>query len=406
MRLCTALRQSSVSLGRHRINAPTCNRRYSADGRARHGNPAQAHIEPKSSGGQLSSDRDDAFKIDPENKTVETAVGDLPLSPVMDPTFWEATRRHQGPKPKPGKAQNSVERQLRANPFAKALATPVRMCSVTRARLPSFFLQDFNVVAHPETNKPWLIPHSIIPEEHPTAEESDTGSIQEAISEADSQGNERSLEDVKSTTTSATENGKPHGPASYVLARQDLLSSFTTQGTDFYQGYKRVVGVTARYRNLAGKVIWRQDMDTYILDMMRQDIVNDILYLSKLCVEDSRYYIVKCYGWDDVQYKHRGAVLWFGEPDEDAGSDRDRNQPGPFSTFDIQTKDIHGDPLVTSITVHNIPMLLGAEQAKQVKKEAATLNDGSIFMLAGRRTTKLQLKLWRLQGYLADYIDI
>lgn len=132
MRPCKALRPSSARLtySQHRT-IPCYSRRWLADW---HSSPAKPHTIPdkpssSSSDTQLSSDRDDVFKIDPENKTIKTAVGALPLSPIMDPSFWEATRRHQVPKAKAGKPQNSVERQLRANPFGKGQSQNVSPAS-------------------------------------------------------------------------------------------------------------------------------------------------------------------------------------------------------------------------------------------------------------------------------------
>ncbi|XXG99631.1 hypothetical protein Hte_005972 [Hypoxylon texense] len=413
MSLCKSLRPSSARPSQHRIIIlPVClNRRCFAD-RHGHGSPSRPHTVQgnPNSDEQLSSDRDDVFKINPENKTVETAVGDLPLSPVMDPTFWEATRRHQVPKAKPGKPQNSVERQIRANPFAKALATPVRMCAVTKTRLPSFFLQDFNLVAHPETNAPWLIPGSLMPDQPSTAQESlGIESLEDTESEA------HDSKDPQSTAATSEDNERLHGQRAYVLARQDLLSSFTVKKSGFGSAPKQITNANFRQKSLVDKVVWREDMDTYILDRMRQAIVDDLLYVSGLVAGAGRYYIVKCYGWGDVQYKHKGAVLWFGEPDDDdeggaSSSDRtsssSSNEPGPFATFDIQKNDIQGEAMTTTVAVHNMSMLLGPEQARRVKEQAAVLKDGNLFMLAGRRTTDLQLKLWKLQGYISDYREI
>lgn len=67
------------------------------------------------------------FDIDQQNKTIATAIGDLPLSPIMDPSYWEMTTRYQVPKQKQGKAQNSVERQFRNSPYGE--------CSLALARL-------------------------------------------------------------------------------------------------------------------------------------------------------------------------------------------------------------------------------------------------------------------------------
>ncbi len=72
----------------------------------------------KSSGGEHGAGKH-LFNIDSVNKKIRTVAGDLPLSPIMDDSFWEARRRHQTPKAIPRKAQNSVERQFRKNPFGK-----------------------------------------------------------------------------------------------------------------------------------------------------------------------------------------------------------------------------------------------------------------------------------------------
>ncbi|KAI1805032.1 hypothetical protein F4811DRAFT_517072 [Daldinia bambusicola] len=418
MRLCKALRQHSASARPSRFTtrrlAPCFDRRHFADDRAQrqHG----------SNGRQLASDREDVFKIRPETKTVETVAGDLPLSPVMDPTYWEAVNRHHVPKAKPGKPQNSVERQLRANPFAKALGSKLRLCSVTRTRVPKALLQDFTIVAHPETGAPWLFPRSLIPDEDPAGEEADAEDIAESMEEAERE--EAKLEEIEkdkdvesapaaplqptpaATPAPSIDESRSRGPSVYCLARRDLIAAVSTKGSGFEAAPKRMAGASQRYKSASGKVVWRKDMDNFILDTMREKIVDDLLYLSRLCANDKRYYIVKCYGWDDVRYKYNGAILWFGEPEEDVNSGRTRSEPGPFATFGVEKTDIQGTTYVTSVAVHNMLMLLGSAQADRLKQEAAALSNGSIFMLAGRRTTDLQLKLWKLQGYLADYANL
>lgn len=134
MRLCKALRNSSANFGQRATIAPYLQRRYFADDQSRQDDDHEHEPKPDTETGpepepatppnrrrnniaHSTIDWDNAFKVVPENEAVETAVGDLPLSPIMDPTYWEATRRHQVPKAKAGKPQNSVERQLRANPF-------------------------------------------------------------------------------------------------------------------------------------------------------------------------------------------------------------------------------------------------------------------------------------------------
>ena len=129
---------------------------------------------------------------------------------------------------------------------------------------------------------------------------------------------------------------------------------------------------------------------------MRRHVVDDLLYLSRLCAEDKRHYITRCFGWGDVKFKHKGSVLWFDEPVEDGKPAGDK--PSYFATIDV------GDEVaMTTIAIHNVALLLGDEYAAKVRSEAAVLGEGSIFMLAGRRTVEVQMKLWKLHCFLADY---
>ncbi|KAI0119928.1 hypothetical protein GGR51DRAFT_495589 [Nemania sp. FL0031] len=401
MKACTALPWSSASISRRRCQYTYWTqilRHASTERRRNDASPivpqtqtqtATAHPHPN---------------VDRDHKTIATAVGDLPLSPVMDPSYWEATTRHQVPKAKEGKPQNSVERQFRKNAFAHALATPIRHCSASRTRLPSFFLQDFNLIAHPETGQPWWVPRSLA-----WGQSAEHQQLDETRREASEEYEE--LHDEKANIAMDGEDPnaqggnpkvkikkvQPYGPSAYVLARQDLISAFTKKGTGYENQTKRLFGPTSSsYTKFGGNAVWREDMDSLILHQMRQGIVDDLCYLSRLCIEDNRHYIVKCFGWDDVQYKHQGAVLWFGDTAQP--NEATQSGPGPFSIYDISNNNIS-----TSVAVHNMPMLLGPQATAEVRQKAAIMANASLFMLAGRRTTNLQVKLWRLQGYMADY---
>ncbi|KAI1852816.1 hypothetical protein JX266_002357 [Neoarthrinium moseri] len=343
------------------------------------------------------------FHVDHESKTIKTAVGDLPLSPVMDPTFWEARDRFKKMKPKPGKPHNVFEREFRKNPFAQALATPVRHDMTTQTRLPSFFFQDFKLITHPETGKPWWVPRSLALHEPPTATESPEYS--ENMGEpAEKDTGVTGSDDVAPKATAAATGlipkpGSAFAPSGYVLARQDLIKSVLDRKSRNFNLHRRLLAQTStRHKPVGGAAVWREDMDTLILDQMRRQIVQNVLYLSRMCETANRYYIVRCFGWDDIKFKHRGAVLWFGrEAGEETGNDVVK--PGRFATYDFETS---GGAAKTSVLVHNMPMLLGDQYSEQLRREAGVFKEGSLFMLAGRRTTDLQLMLWKLQGYLSD----
>ncbi|KAK8135917.1 hypothetical protein PG984_003857 [Apiospora sp. TS-2023a] len=404
MRRCPALRGSSAILNRicqaQQRCRPYASKAPSNNDHANRSSSAQRSPAPPSTKGDdddsdsLFNDWDQAFQIDSDAKTIETPAGSLPLSPVMDPSFWArreqyTKRKPRKPPPTASKPQSLFERQFAANAFAQALATPVRYESLTRIRLPSFFLQDFHLVTHPETGQPWWVPRSLALD----------GSKQEK-----SKNKKNAKEEGAASSTAGETNGakkssssreKLRGPNAYAPARKDILAAMSTDKSGFYMQWRFLFGPSSsQYKIFSQKAVWRQDMDEFVLGLMRQHVERDLLYLSRLCVEQGRYFLAKCFGWDDVQFKHKGAVLWFGDETKEKES-----SPGPFATFEFSDKE----GVKTAVAVHNMPMLLGEETAARVRKEAGALQDGAIFMLAGRRTTDLQLKLWKLQGYLSDH---
>ncbi|KAK7967843.1 uncharacterized protein PG986_002120 [Apiospora aurea] len=393
MRRCPALRGSNAISTRicrphlqcrpYASKAPTTEQNSSSSDQASRSSSDSTHRRqpppPPTNDEETDSlfhDWDQAFQIDQDAKTIETAAGSLPLSPVMDPSFW-------------AKREHTFERQFAANAFAQALATPVRYDSVIRFRLPSFFLQDFHLVTHPETGQPWWVPRSL------ALENSNHGENKKSKEE---EGGSSVAGD--SDTKKKPSRKKLLGPNAYGPARKDVLAAMSQDKSGFYGQSRMLFGPSSsQYKVFGNKAVWRQDMDEFVLSLMRQHVEQDILYLSRLCVEQGRYYIAKCFGWGDVQYKHKGAVLWFGDDSPAEDGKPAQNSPGPFATYEFTDKE----GAKTAVAVHNMPMLLGEETAARIRKEAGALQDGSIFMLAGRRSTDLQLKLWKLQGYLSDY---
>lgn len=66
--------------------------------------------------GGLGHDLDgNLIKLDPDSKTVSTAVGDLPISPVMDPSWIKARRRQR--KDAPTRPSGRFRRKLGNNPY-------------------------------------------------------------------------------------------------------------------------------------------------------------------------------------------------------------------------------------------------------------------------------------------------
>lgn len=62
---------------------------------------------------------DDQFQVNVDSKTIDTAVGSLPISPLLDPT-WREARNRVTPKDRPDKSRfNRFQRQLYQNPYGE-----------------------------------------------------------------------------------------------------------------------------------------------------------------------------------------------------------------------------------------------------------------------------------------------
>lgn len=57
------------------------------------------------------------LRIDTESKTISTAAGALPLSPVLDPAWIKATRRQR--KDDPGQRMGRFRKKLANNPYGQ-----------------------------------------------------------------------------------------------------------------------------------------------------------------------------------------------------------------------------------------------------------------------------------------------
>lgn len=57
--------------------------------------------------------------IDYHNKKIKTAVGSLPLSPLLDPTWRKARQPHQKKQPPPSNKMPRFQRNIKRNAYGK-----------------------------------------------------------------------------------------------------------------------------------------------------------------------------------------------------------------------------------------------------------------------------------------------
>ncbi|ROV88655.1 hypothetical protein VMCG_10303 [Cytospora schulzeri] len=358
----------------------------------------------------------DQFKVNLDEKTISTAAGPLPISPLLDPN-WREARTRGNVKARPDKSKlNRFQRQLYQNPFAQMLSAPVRSCYVSRTRVPGAFLQSFGLVRHPETNDVWWLPEAITqsakntasdkPAEEPQGSQAASTSDETAGSEAVAVNTASVAAELNEDT--AAKPKKAYRYPSHVLARQDLLKGFFVPGGKYRGGHFRLASAP-QVSNLAKSAIWREDMDTVILNLSRQQIMRDLLFLSELCENERRYLIRVNDPNETGSCVRRWSYLWLGEAkDQSPEVEAQESAPGHEKLEDgpaqYATLEIDGVPETEAIRpIYNLPRLLGADNVQRLRSESSILREGSLFLLRGQRSSKLNLRLWKFQGYMADY---
>jgi hypothetical protein len=336
----------------------------------------------------------------------------LPLSPLMDPDTIAAKGKYTTRKARPSKSPELSQQMLAKNPYARALATPLRRCVLTYNAWPSFFLLDFNLMAHPETGSPWYVPRSLANNKRPTISEEKLDVELELEKKAESTNQSRQI---------IAESTPALGYSLYTIASQHALRAM--QDPKGY-GRKRIKSknrrgillladgpparfVPDRYRQskTASKFLstarWRSDMHEFVLNLMRRRIMEALVRV----MNRKRGYVVGCSGWEDALAKPQvGAFLWTGGAGE---LYEGLNTPPEFATLDVRTGR-NEESKTRKIPVHNLRRLLGKERLAELQEKSPSgIFEREIVVL--RRKThvvELEMQLWRLQGYLAEYREL
>ncbi|KAK4448213.1 hypothetical protein QBC34DRAFT_381458 [Podospora aff. communis PSN243] len=293
----------------------------------------------------------------------------------MDPEFHHARERFTRRKhrEKPSSKKCDFRKALERNPYAQALATPARLCGATKALMPKFFLQQFRLVTHPETDETWWMAQNLKKKEPPRSSSA-------------------------STRLAAGKTARePTGPSAYTLSRHDLLDALIPKRSPYANKQKSLMhqSITPSNSSISeylNKAVWRHDMGPLLLEIMRRRVVEQLLYFADKVENADRRYLIRCESWDEVkQYNHRGCMLYFGGP---IGTDT--TVIPQLSTMSIK-KRYNG-----TLAVHNMQDLLTEEHIQHLRTESPVLRDGSLFLLGRRPTLDLQLLLWKLQGYVSS----
>ncbi|EGR46308.1 uncharacterized protein TRIREDRAFT_80312 [Trichoderma reesei QM6a] len=390
MRRCTALRPSSFG-----ASSPHQAKRWHSYDKA--ALTKEALLQKVEAG--LGRDADGKpLKIDAEAKTISTAVGNLPISPIFDPAWMQARRKVA--KAAPGPPLGRFRRKLANNPFAQALATPIRKCPNSAISLPRYFLQDFELVQHPTTGKPWWAPGPLsfehvqptkrLDEEQPDISK---GLNEEALTRKPESAPVALRKDGTADSEKDARRPRRAPITSYTLNRKSLVDMIGGKNKKYLSVLLAVrtgMAVTPDSR----EAVWREDMGEVLLQKMRQQATDALVLRGNRLQphEDKHRFIEPCASWKDVEgVKLRGCVLWLPEK---------RDAARQYATLDIE-----GAQYGKKMVVHNLWWLLGEQEVQRLRESAELFREGEIFVLKQWGSTsmmRLHMLLWRLQGYLAE----
>ncbi|KAF5981789.1 hypothetical protein FBULB1_4585 [Fusarium bulbicola] len=374
-------------------------------------------------------------RIHPEDKTVDTDAGRLPISPVMDYKFMQARRRTR--KAMPTAISGQFRKKLSNNPYAEALAGPIRCCKNTSAYLPKYFLQDFELVQHPdpEEESDWWAPGPLsFLRVKPTREEREIevdsnglNSISKGIERLRRQIGlvqnevEKMATDDKTTSTQATPGDQGNEAeistevgvedmetneglierrariVAYTLARKSLIDLIGgVSGRKGSRGFQKKMFSHQGMAHLELDVerkIFRTDMGDVLLGMMRRLAVDTLI--TRSCREGlwaPHKFIRPVASWEEAKSLPRGgSVLYIPE--------EDMENMNSYATLDIEDT-----PYGSKMAVHDLRYLLGEEELGRLREKSQVFRDHEILVLRNFRSGSmraLHLLLWRLQGYLA-----
>lgn len=320
----------------------------------------------------------------------------LPQSPLIDPRLITARNRHRAEKPRHSKEKLPFQLKLEKNPYgtfrlpknekqadffpAQALSTPPRVCLVTNLRLPSYFQIPFGLATHPKTEAPWHLPRLAI------------GSTPTLNTERDQEVNAiTSKESAKAVTPKKSPSRVMSG--THFLGSRQILKYVSAMHNSTYRKmmpYRWKEDSSIRIPD----IVWREDMDTFVLEILRKRIGKKLAYLASRPAA----FIAASRGCEHISEQSQvGAVLWLG-PDgaQDAAPEVgvQRSGPPPYAMHHYRSH---------YIPCYNLPYLLGSLHLRNLREATFSHFGGQYAVVKAKHgTVDVQLELWKLLGYLAD----
>lgn len=201
----------------------------------------------------------------------------LPQSPIL--THLRQGKKHRKRQP----TQEDLE-PLANNPWAVALASPVRQCTVTGARLPRDLLGEWGLVPRPGTESTYMLPVGTLKDylrgNIPSISRSTPAT---EVTEQGGSDEDKKLSGQPPLSDAPVPARTPRRPLVFRMSDHyliyEVLSKRLTKKSGAVPMATRLLSF--RWRHPQGpmtlrdekNVVWRKDMPGYLLERMRDDVV-------------------------------------------------------------------------------------------------------------------------------------
>ncbi|KAG9191799.1 N-acetyltransferase [Alternaria panax] len=345
--------------------------------------------------GPTRQDAHQTFRLRKE----ETAT-QLPLSPLLDPVVVAERARFEQTKERPRFARfTPLQKKLWMNPFAHALASPVRQCRATTVLLPAAFLVSLHARPHPTTKDPWLLPVSLTTEK------------------------------------------KHLGPPFHFVARH-LIAAHMGKKKAWERALYARMSEKLGGHNLK-KMVWREDMPDFLTDIMRKRVgsklswnfgfrgrlipvasprtediegvedVSCVLIFRSLCTraDDLQKQVdantIELEKWSNYFTKsfaskldpHAAPDVTHLSPHWYTGPVISRLQPRvQFPELEFHTTVWRGK----KVAVYSLTDLLGEDKAQELIQGSQYAGERCVVIKAARHNVPVEILLMQLQAYIAQ----
>lgn len=309
------------------------------------------------------------------------------------------------------------------------LSGPIRKCSVTGARLPTGFLIRFNLEPHPRTGKLWMMPLGVAlskQEQDQAAKENRSikargtddqldNSTPSANGTTDGRPSQYNIAEPAELEPSSSPNPlasssnlevpeiKPlskNDPSSYILATFPTLSQIPKLP-------KRSLNRSNphRWKERHGAqsldIVFRPDMASLILSLLRQKVAHWLGYLASL---EQNYLRTLTFPTSPTlkpqdpltDHPQAAAILWLGSPNSQHRALLFGPTSSDRSLFAIAGHNING----MGVPVFDLATLLGEEVLAGLRQRGHPFSQEAV-VVKGKRVPNRGLEaVWKLVGYL------